>query len=228
LAVASSLGDRPGEARARLWLGFLELTGDPPGTRQSEQSLAIHEALADRLGVCRSLVFMGIAMSQLPDSQEQGYDALRRAVQMARGLEERWGEAFARIFLGLAELEAGNRELAAAQLRSALLTDALGPIRGTALDGFAELAVQQDPRRAIRLLAASAALRERDGGRPPAWLRRKAAATRARAEQKLDPLDAQQAWDDGSRMTAEETVGYALEEHEPRHDLQPRHGERGR
>jgi predicted ATPase/DNA-binding SARP family transcriptional activator len=228
LAVASSLGDRPGEARARLWLGFLELTGDPPGTRQSEQSLAIHEALADRLGVCRSLVFMGIAMSQLPDSQEQGYDALQRAVQMARGLEERWGEAFARIFLGLAELEAGNRELAAGHLRSALVTDALGPIRGTALDGFAELAVLQDPRRAIRLLAASAALRERDGGRPPAWLRRKAAATRARAEQRLDPLDAQQAWDDGSAMTAEETLAYALEEHEPRHDLQRRHSERAR
>ncbi len=122
----------------------------------------------------------------------------------------------------MAEREAGNRELAAAHLRSALLTDALGPIRGTALDGFAELAVEQDPRRAIRLLAASAALRERDGGRPPAWLRRKAAATRARAEHRLDPLDAQQAWDDGSRMTAEETVGYALEEHELRPDLQRR------
>ena len=222
LAIASALDDRAGEARARLWQGFIELTGDPPGHSQSKQSLAMHEALGDRLGICRSLVFLGIAMTQLPDSKKQGYQALQRAVHMARELEDDWGEAFARIFLGSSELEAGNRELATTHLRAALLTEALGPIRGTALDAFAKLAVEQDPRRAIRLLAASAALRERDGGRPPAWIRRSAAATRARAGQQLDPLDAHRAWEEGSAMTTEETVAYALEYHERRHDLRQR------
>ncbi len=215
LAIASGLDDRAGEARARLWLGFLELTGDPPGTRQSEQSLAMHEALGDRLGICRSLVFLGIAMSQLPGSEQQGYAALQRAVNMARELDDDWGEAFARIFLGSAELEAGNRQLAAAHLRGAVLTEALGPIRGTALDGFAKLAVDQDPRRALRLLAASTALRERDGGRPPAWIRRKATATRAEAERLLDSLDAERAWAEGTSMTTEETLAHAVGDQEP-------------
>ncbi len=220
LAIASTLGDRAGEARARLWLGFLELTGDPPVTRQSEQSLSMHEALGDKPGICRSLVFLGIAMSQLPGSQQQGYAALQRAVQMARELEDDWGEAFARIFLGLAELDAGNRELAASHLRGALLTEALGPIRGTAVDGLARLAADQDPRRALRLLAASVALRERDGGRPPAWLWRKAYATRAQAEPLLDPLDAQRAWDEGASMSTEETIAYAVGGQELRHNLE--------
>ena len=226
LAIASALGDRAGEARARLWQGFIELTEDPPGNSQSKQSLAMHEALGDKLGICHSLVFLGIAMTQLPDSKKQGYQALQRAVHIARELEDDWGEAFAHIFLGWSELEAGNRELATTHLRAAVRTEALGPIRGTALDAFAKLAVEHDPRRAIRLLAASAALRERDGGRPPAWIRRSAAATRTRAEQQLDPLDARRAWDDGSAMTTEQTVAYALEDHEQRHHLQQRHGER--
>jgi hypothetical protein len=211
LAIASALGDLAGEARARLWLGFLELTLDPPRTGQSQQSLAMHEALGDEPGICRSLVFLGIAMSQLPGSEKQGYAALQRAVHMARELKDDWGEAFARIFLGLAELAAGNRQLAATHLRGALLTEALGPIRGTALNGFAELAVSQDPRRAMRLLGAAAALRERDGGRPPAWLERKGAATRAQAEPQLGSRDAERAWNEGIIMGTEETLAYALE-----------------
>ncbi len=219
LSIASVLGDRVGEARARLWLGFIDLTGDPPGTRQSEQSLAINEALGDRPGICRSLLFLGIGMSQFAESKEQGYEALQRAGEMARELEDGWTEGFAQVFLGLANIDAGNHEQATTQLRGALQTEALGPIRGTALDAFASLAVEQDPRRAIRLLAASAALRERDGGRPPAWLRRRAATVRKRAEQLLGPVDAERAWEEGTSMTTEQTLAYALGDRTPRQDL---------
>jgi predicted ATPase/DNA-binding SARP family transcriptional activator len=212
LAIAADLGDEVGEARARVWLGFLELTWDPPGSRQSEQSLAMNTALGDKLGICRSLLFLGIGMAQYADTRKQGYEALERAVRLAAELEDDWSEAFARTFLGWLNIDAGNHELAATYLRGALPTEALGPIRGTTLDAFASLAVQQDPRRAMRLLAASAALRERDGGRPPAWLRRRAAAIRAQAERRLDSLEAERAWDEGTIMTTEETVAYALGE----------------
>ena len=226
LAIASALGETAGEARARVWLGFLGLTLDPPETHQSERSLAMNEALGDRLGICRSLLFVGIGMTQFADRKQQGYEALQRVVQMARELGDDWCGAFARIFLGWVELETGQRELAATNLRGALLTEALGPIRGTALDAFATLAAEHNPRRAIRLVAASAALRERDGGRPPAWLRRKAAAARARGEEQLDPLDAQRAWEEGTRMTTEETIACALRDHEPQHGLGQPAGER--
>ncbi len=145
LAIASVLGDRAGEARARVWLGFIDLTGDPPSTRHSEQSLAINEALGDRPGICRSLLFLGIGMSQFAETKEQGYEALKRAAHMARELEDGWSEAFARIFLGWASIDASKPAQAATHLRAALVTEALGPIRGTALDAFASLAVEQDP-----------------------------------------------------------------------------------
>jgi non-specific serine/threonine protein kinase len=215
VAIASALGDQTGEARARVWLGFLELTRDPPLADESERSLALNEALGDKLGTSRSLLFLGIVFSQhFPARRREGYEALQRSLRMARELQDDWGEGFAHIFLGFGALENGDRQLAASHLQGAVLTEALGPIRGTPLDGLAKLAVAEDPRRALRLLAASDALRERDGGRPPAWLRRKAAATRAQAEQQLDPIDAQQAWDEGTSMTTEETIVYALRDHE--------------
>ena len=216
LSIASALGDQAGEARARVWLGFLELTQDPPRAHESERSLALNEALGDRLGISRSLLFLGVALSQhVPEREQQGYEALRRSVQMAHELHDDWGEGFAHIFLGFGALEERDRELAASHLKSALLTEALGPIRGTPLDGFARLAVDEDPRRALRLLAASNTLRERGGVRPPAWLKRRAAAVRVQAEQRLDPLDAQRAWEAGSSMTTEETIAYAVEGHKP-------------
>jgi predicted ATPase len=217
LSISSALGDQAGEARARVWLGFLELTQDPPRARQSERSLMLSEALGDKLGISRSLLFLGIALSQhVPEREQEGYEALQRSVPMARELQDDWGEGFAHIFLGFGALKEGDRELAASHLKRAVLTEALGPIRGTPLDGFARLAVDEDPGRALRLLAASNALRERDGGRPPAWLKRSAAAIRAEAERHLDPIDAQQAREEGTSMTTEETIAYAVEGHEPR------------
>ena len=210
LALAAAIGDKPGEAGARLWLGFLELNRDPPGYRELERSLAIHEEVGDRVGICHSLVFLGISESQYPESQERGLEALTRAARMARELEDAWGEAFARIFLGWLEAADGDRELARAHFARAVRTEALGPVRATAFDGLASLAVEDAPDRAMRLLAASTSLRERDGGRPPAWLKRRAAAIRARAEELLDADMARDAWDAGRGLSTEEAVAYAL------------------
>ncbi|MBV8942180.1 MAG: hypothetical protein JO240_10635, partial [Solirubrobacterales bacterium] len=212
VALASSIRDRAGEARARVWLGFLDLNMDPPQTTQSRQSLEINEALGDRLGICRSLAFLGAVMTQQPDGKQEGYEALLRAVAIAREVQDDWGEGFARIFLGWAEIERGNREVAARHLQQALEIEALGPIRGTALDCFARLALEYDPRRTIRLLAAANALRDRGGGRPPAWIRRRAASMRARAEEQLHPRDAQRAWEEGSTMKTDQTIAYAIQE----------------
>jgi hypothetical protein len=129
---------------------------------------------------------------------------------MAHELEDAWGEAFARIFLGWAAAEDGHGQLAARHFGVAVRTEALGPVRGTAFDGLAGLAVEHDGARAMSLLAAATALRERDGGRPPAWLRRRAQAIRARAETLLDADTARAAWDHGLRMSTEQAIVYAL------------------
>jgi hypothetical protein len=221
--LASAIGDQEGEAWARLWLGFIGLTSDPPRSVEARRSLAMHEELGDRLGICHSLLFLGIALSQFPDTFAEGEEMLKRAQRMARELEDDWGDAFARIFLGWAALERGEHDLAEGHLRFSVRTEALGPVRGRALDYLAKLALERgDPARAMRLLAASDVLRERSGGRPPKWLLRRSERIRRQAEQQLTPVDAEQAYDEGWAMTTEQAVTYALEGPAPNHERESR------
>jgi predicted ATPase/DNA-binding SARP family transcriptional activator len=211
LDLACALGDQEGEAWARLWMGFIGLTSDPPRSTEARHSLAMHEELGDRLGICHSLLFLGIALSQFPDTRAEGDDMLKRAQRMACELEDDWGESFARTFLGWAALERGHHELAEEHLRCGVRTEALGPVRGRAMDYLAKLALERgDPIRAVRLLATSDALRERSGGRPPKWLLRRSERIRREAQGELTPLDAEQAYAEGLAMTTEQAVAYAL------------------
>jgi non-specific serine/threonine protein kinase len=212
LALSATLDDRDGEAGARLWLAFRDLTSDPPGASNARRSLALHEAVGDRLGVCRSLLFLGVALGVKPERREASRRALERAVRLARELDDGWAEGFARSFLGHADIDDGKRELAASHFRAALQAEVLGPVRGQALDGFARLALERDPRRAIRLLGAARAMRERYGGRAPPWRERVNEATRAKAERRLDALASHEAWEDGLAMSTEQAIAHALED----------------
>ena len=122
-------------------------------------------------------------------------------MHIARELEDDWGEAFAHIFLGWSELEAGNRELATTRLRAAVRTEALGPIRGT---GAGRL---RQARRRTRPAPGHPATRSlRRPARAGRWPTTRMDQTQRgsdphASEQQLDPLDARRAWDDGSAMT---------------------------
>jgi predicted ATPase/DNA-binding SARP family transcriptional activator len=215
LALSSRLHDQAGEARARLTLGLIEFTAENPAQaiRHLERSLAMHQALGDRLGICRSRAYLGAAMMLIPASSDQSRTELEPAAEMARQLKDGWCEGFALMFLGFAELDAAAQASAAAHLRRALLTEAIGPLRAGALEGLAQLATGQDSKKAMRLLGAAHSLRERQAGRPPPFIKRRAAAIRAQAGQQLDPDIAGQAWDEGRQMTTEEAIRYALENH---------------
>ncbi|MBV9310347.1 MAG: hypothetical protein JOZ73_05920 [Solirubrobacterales bacterium] len=211
LDLATQLGDRQGEAWAWLWRGWVELNLDPPRLDALRRSLELHEQLGDRLGICHSLVFMGAVLVQQARTMREGQDALRRAVAMAEELKDPWGAGFARAFLGWAEIILGNRELALTQLDRAVRSQALGPIRGTALEALARLALAHDPRRAVRLVGACAAVRDAGGGRPPIWLKRRGQAVRAEAEQILGVDEAQRIWEEGRRMSTDQAIAYALD-----------------
>jgi tetratricopeptide (TPR) repeat protein len=215
LSLANQLGDKTGEAWAWLWLGFLELNGDPPSPSAARRSLDLHEEIGDRVGICRSLVFLGGTLTQHPAAMSEGQELLRRALALARELDDVWGEGFARVFLGWAEIALGNHQLAAAQLTRVIRTPALGPVRGTAIEGLARLALEHDPRRAARLVGACASVRESGGGVPPPWLKRRGDAVRTEAEEVLGPSSTQQAWEEGRRLSTNQAIAYALEHTAP-------------
>jgi non-specific serine/threonine protein kinase len=212
LALAAEVGDDPGEAEAWLWLGFLKLNGDPPGVQALRRSLELHEQVGDRVGICSSLLLLGVGLSQQEQSMPAGQEALRRALGMAEELEDGWAEAFVHVFLGWAELALDNHDLAAEHLTLAVRAEALGPVRGTAIEALARLSLETDPRRAACLVGASAAVRESGGGVPPAWLKRRGQAVRAEAETILGAPEAQRAWDEGRRMSTAQAIAFALEQ----------------
>lgn len=92
--------------------------------------------------------------------------------------------------LGWTEIDLGDHEPAGAYFAGAVQIAAIGPIRGTAIDGLARLALDRDPGRAARLLGASVSVRESGGGVPPRWLKRRAEAVRVEADRVLGPAEA--------------------------------------
>ena len=216
LALSASLGDGRGEAWARQSLGFIEWEAGHHNAAVGhlKRSLAMHEARGDRLGMCRSLLFLGCARTYIPASRREGRAQLQQGLEAARELGDAWGEGWAEVFLGFADVDAGEPELAAGRFRRAAMATALGPVRAAGLDGLATLAVDDEPLRTIRLMGAATAHRQRHGGRPPPHLARMTERFRARAAQQVDPDTAEQAWNEGLQMSTDDAVAYALS-HEP-------------
>jgi predicted ATPase/DNA-binding SARP family transcriptional activator len=209
VAIAADVGDLAGEAAARMWLGFVGLTQDPPDPTEAQRSLELHERIGDQVGICRSLVFLGITLSRRTATRPQGIEMLTRALSLAQELQDDYAHGFARTLLAWSAAEDGDRPAAEAHISHALTVEAIGPVRATAIDTAAMLALPDNPRRALRLAAASAALRTRAGARPPAWITRRQEAIRAEAEARLDPADAHAVWAEGSAMSTEEALAYA-------------------
>ncbi|MGZ6587484.1 MAG: BTAD domain-containing putative transcriptional regulator [Solirubrobacteraceae bacterium] len=213
LMLTSALGDSEGQAWALVRLGFIEVAIDnvPAAIRPLERSRDMHERLGDGLGLCRSLLFLGVARS-VTAGPARARAELQRGLRIAQELGDAWGTGFGSIFLGFADFDEGRPGAAGDSFRVGVRTDALGPVRAAGLEGLAELAVGSDPRRTLQLQAAADALRERVGGRPPAWRARRSALACARAERRLSPDDARDAWEAGYRMSTAEAIAYAFAE----------------
>jgi hypothetical protein len=74
ISLGNQLGDPSGEAWAWFWAGFLELNGDPPRPDAALRSVEKHEQVGDRVGICRSLVFAGGALTQDPKTMKESLE----------------------------------------------------------------------------------------------------------------------------------------------------------
>jgi predicted ATPase/class 3 adenylate cyclase len=143
--------------------------GDYAGARDRyEEAVSIARAEGDAWALAYALGNFGQTAARHDDpatAREMYEEALRTYVQVG----DRRGEA--RLLSRMADLAVteGNPGRARSLLYDALtIRHQLGDVSGTcaALERISAAAVDDDPRRAVRLLAAAAAMRERIGARP--------------------------------------------------------------
>ncbi|HEY3079372.1 MAG TPA: tetratricopeptide repeat protein [Chloroflexota bacterium] len=209
------LGDRGNAAHALRSLGWVSnFQGDLAATRAFvEESLALFREVGDRSNVAYLLGDLGEVAVAQGDHAEA-----RRVYQEGLALWRELGnrQALANQQNGLAYVLTEERDHATAR---ALFEEALlirresgAPVRVSwSLAGFAFLAAAQgQPRRALRLAGAAAALRRAPGFRVPP-------SSVVRLERKLGPIRAElgqaaaeAVWAAGEAMSLEEAVAYAL------------------
>jgi predicted ATPase/class 3 adenylate cyclase len=216
LELCRAMGDRADIANALYnvsFPGLVDKTNIPRARVALEESLAIYRELNDRKMIARVLWGLGNALYFAEDN-EAARDALIEDVALLRTLKDPFSLAWAQHSLGLAYNRLGQTESHSEPLwREALVHfAAVGDLSGiTILVGdFYLLAVAQgDLLRAVRLDAASTRLAEAGGamiGSLMAGLERGHPDASA-----LDPDAVRAAIDEGTAMTPEEAVAYALQ-----------------
>jgi tetratricopeptide (TPR) repeat protein len=104
LGICRKLGDRPGEARAHLIMGFIDerQARYQDALRHTEQALALFEAADDQAGQTAALNAVGWCCALLGD-YERARACCQEALAMYREAGNRYGEAYTWDSLGYAE-----------------------------------------------------------------------------------------------------------------------------
>ena len=216
LAIWRARGDKHGTARALISLGWAALR---PGNYQLaktrlEEALAISRALGDTRSIGFELSGLGeVALRQ--GDYPHATQLLEESLALRTQLGSKWGVGVSLGTLGWVAARSGDWSQAAARLGESLeVRQEIGDKGGSAwcLERLAEVAVaQSQPKKAVCLLAAGAALRESIGSvidpiDRPEYDHRVNALRETLGESRFAA-----AWDEGSALTLERAVAYALE-----------------
>jgi non-specific serine/threonine protein kinase len=215
LEISRELGDRAGTADALEEVGAAAmLTGDLATARPAwEESRDLQLELGNLHKAGES--FTGVGMVDLlAGDYDRARTSLEEATRRFEELGDRFFGAFAGRFLGVAHRYAGDHRAARERYgRSLRVFQELGSMVELALvlDGFADLALAEgDPERAMRLVGAAGALRERSENVASLDVWIEEPMERARAL--LDEETADRLFAEGRAMDADEAVRYALGE----------------
>jgi predicted ATPase/DNA-binding CsgD family transcriptional regulator len=219
-ALSDELGEPVLEAWTRFFQGLTETLGGEleRGREHLEASRALHHDLANRIGEARSLAGLGGTFFWRGEPA-RAKELLDSALSIYRAEEDRWGEGQCHTFLGMiAEAQAPDPSTASAHYRQA--TECLRPSRDAtllpvALVGQAGLLVRRDPARALKVLAAAAAMRARVGGEFQPIYRTRVDRLRAAADAALG-ADAELVWREGSRVALDDAIALAFGDSKPR------------
>jgi len=156
-------------------------------------------------------------VKQHEGDEQQAQELLEESLSKYRASGYKWGIANALYHMGRQALARNDDERAVACFQeSMILNRALGNKLGiaNALVGFGSLALAQgDPDRSARHFAAAEALHQTIGAPIPPSERKRFDREVARAQALLGEGTFATAWNAGRKMTVEQAVSYALQEH---------------
>jgi len=212
--LSAKLGDAPLEAWVRFFQGVAEVLDGAvnPARAHLEDARTRFHHLGLTTGEARSTATLGLTYLMTEE-----IDEARRLVEVAMTLSEaesdRWGQGECHVWLGMiAESDPAQADRATSEYRQAI--ECLRPFRDAplvpvALVGQAGVLARSDPARAVTVVAAASAMRERVGGVVAPFLGARADRVRAEAEAALGP-EADRAWRDGRRLGTDAAIELAF------------------
>ncbi|HEU5265593.1 MAG TPA: LuxR C-terminal-related transcriptional regulator [Jatrophihabitans sp.] len=234
LVVAGGLAWPRARGMIESAIEIFTLHGDETGAALAQLTLALsaffHGELAEALRVVeevrrdgsasgvgshalirsRSAVYRAGIVSFRPRQLLDGVAELSAALDVARDAGDSWGTGLALMLLGLAEIRAHRAEAARGHLDAALRSRMQAGVTASAIGGCGQLVLDTDPRRALVLLDAAVALRERSGvPRFPVPVQAQLAPVRAAAARRLAPAVVQRCREQARALTTEEAVALA-------------------
>lgn len=219
--LCGALGERAHEAWAIFMLGLTEtLSGDvDSGQEHLQASRDLHRECRTPVGEARATATLGLALLMKSD-RDRARDLVEVALAICETEGDRWGQGQSHTYLGIIwEPTDGQRASAhyrtAVELLQASQDATLLPV---ALVGQATLLVQREPGRALRVAAASAAMRKRAGGAFAPFYQARAERVRAASERSLRD-EAPAIWNEGSRLGVSDAIALAFGAARPRRHL---------
>ncbi|WP_246090983.1 ATP-binding protein [Nonomuraea deserti] len=222
-AIGARLGDESVQAYAALCSGMIRMyRGDPePAVTCYERAGALHRAVGDHMGLALSLVWTCLARSLRGDSA-RALSAGERCIALCDTHGERWVRSYAHMALGVESCRHGDTRRAAAYAKESLrfqrtIDDLLG-VRFN-MEVLVWIAASEGRHeRAAVLLGALRTVRRMIDVMPLeyVYVLRHYDDSEARIREALDEAKFEEAVRRGSRLSYDEALAYALEEHASR------------
>ncbi len=177
-----------------------------------DEALRRHDgAVTVPLFRARAHTYRGAALSFTAWRRDDGRRLLAEGEDRSRAIGDGWGSGLARTLRGLAALRAGYPQQAREHLRTALQHTMQAGVTATAVGGLGQLALNDDPRRALTLLDAATAVRERTGvPHFPVHIGRQLDRARQAALRRMPRHVAERCHARARAMTTDEAIAYAL------------------
>lgn len=215
--LSTELGEEELEGWAHFFLGLTEtLVVRVPLLESAREHLEATRALHDERGVgtswARATAVLGLTFL-VTGEPARAQVLVEQALAVDVEAEDDWGLGQCHLYLGIIkESITTEPDVLTGHYREAV--DRLrrfrgGPLLPAALIGQAGVLVRGDPARALRVVAAAYALRDRSGAEFAPFFQARAERIRAAAEAPLGP-DALRAWGDGSRLGVDDAIALAF------------------